>query len=221
MNSQLGNEKSLIFSYLALRKAVGFLGAALPFAVSLGALLIFRTGIQSSISSYYWTGMRDVLVGILWAIGFFLLSYRGYARADAIAGRLGCIFAVGISLFPTAPDGSPSSVARVVGTMHLIFAALFFFTLVYFSYFLFTKTDPTKPPTRRKLQRNVIYKACGIVMFVCILLIGVYHFLPPPAAALFKPYDPIFWLETIAIFAFGISWLTKGETILKDQAGEG
>ena len=28
---------------------------------------------------------------------------------------------------------------------------------------------------------------------------------------------PRFWLEAIAIVAFGVSWLTKGEAILKDQ----
>ena len=89
MKKTLKIDHSLVFSYLTLRKAIGFLGIALPFAVSLGALLLFRTGIQSSISSYYYTGTRDVLVGSLWAIGFFLLSYKGYERIDSIAGKLG------------------------------------------------------------------------------------------------------------------------------------
>jgi hypothetical protein len=30
-------------------------------------------------------------------------------------------------------------------------------------------------------------------------------------------FNPVFWLETIAILAFGVSWLTKGEAILKDD----
>ena len=29
--------------------------------------------------------------------------------------------------------------------------------------------------------------------------------------------DPVFWLESIALWAFGISWITKGELILKDD----
>ncbi len=32
----------------------------------------------------------------------------------------------------------------------------------------------------------------------------------------FESFNPIFWLEAIALWAFGISWLTKGETILID-----
>jgi len=33
-----------------------------------------------------------------------------------------------------------------------------------------------------------------------------------------KGLNPVFWLETITIEAFGISWLTKGQAILKDEA---
>lgn len=49
----MSNNSSLIFSYLALRKTIGILGIALPFVLFLGAYLIFQTGIQSSLSSYY------------------------------------------------------------------------------------------------------------------------------------------------------------------------
>jgi hypothetical protein len=217
-------ERSLIISYLTLRKAIGFLGVALPFVVSLGAFIFFRTGLQGSISSYYYTGMRNVFVGIFWAIGIFLISYRGYGLADAIAGILGCIFAVGITLFPTTPDYNPSVRDQMIGHFHLIFAALFFIVLIVFSMYLFTKTAEDKkkhPVTGRKRQRNLVYTVCGAVMAACMLLIGIYQFLPPSAALLFKAYDPIFWLETIAIISFGISWMIKGETLLKDKAERG
>ena len=220
MKVEFDPERPLIISYMTLRKAIGFLGVGLPFVVSLGALIIFHTGIQGSISSYYYTGMRDVFVGILWTIGFFLLAYKGYTITDTIAGILGSIFAVGVSLFPTAPDQNPTAGAVIIGHIHLVFAALFFLTLIFFSCFLFTKTstDPEHHPvTKRKRQRNVVYIVCSAVMAVSIVLIGIYHFLPDSTAALFKAYDPIFWLETIAIIAFGISWLIKGETLLKDE----
>jgi hypothetical protein len=31
---------------------------------------------------------------------------------------------------------------------------------------------------------------------------------------------PVFCFETTALIAFGIAWLTKGETFLKDEDGE-
>jgi hypothetical protein len=82
---------------------------------------------------------------------------------------------------------------------------------------LFTKTDPRKIPTRRKLQRNVVYRVCGSTMAACIVLMTIYTFLPREIAAHFKIYSPIYWLEALAIIAFGISWFTKGEAILKDE----
>jgi hypothetical protein len=205
-----GTEVPLVISYLTLRKAIGILGVALPFVVSLGALIIFRTGLQSSLSSYYYTGMRDVFVGILWAIGIFLFSYKGYTFIDEIATNLGSLFAVGISLFPTTPASNPPPGAQWIGSLHFAFAALFFLTLIYISLFLFTKTDPNKKPTRGKLRRNIVYRICGYAMAACILLIAIVHFLPADASSTLKDYAPVFWLETIAIVAFGISWLTKG-----------
>jgi len=217
MKTELEAQNALVISYLALRKAIGVLGIGLPLAVSLGALIVFQTGLQGSISDYYYTGTRDVLVGTLWAIGFFLLSYKGYGRADAIAGNWGCVFAVGITLFPTVPDINPSATAIWIGYLHVAFALLFFSTLIYFSLWLFTKTDPSKPPTKKKLQRNMVYRACGYTMALCILLIGAYYLLKNRGASALQAYHPVFWLEAIAIEAFGISWLTKGEAILKDR----
>ncbi len=218
MKERSKSENALVFSYLVLRKTIGLLGASFPFVLFFGAVIIFQTGIQSSISSYYYTGMGDVFVGTLCAIGFFLLSYKGYKTADDVAGTLGCLFAVGMALFPTAPDNSASSVAGFIGYIHFAFAALFFLTLIYFSLFLFTKTDPLLPPTRRKLQRNKIYRVCGYIMSLCMVIIVIYYLLPDEVVLPIEVYKPVFWLEAIAVVAFGISWLTKGETLLKDKA---
>jgi hypothetical protein len=217
MKPIVNNEQDLVFSYLTLRKAIGWLGISLPFTVSLGAFLFFQTKLQGSISGYYHTGTRDVFVGTLWAIGFFLLSYKGYEPIDNLVGNLACIFAVGITLFPTRPEINPAAGSKWISGLHFTFAALFFLTLIYFSLFLFTKTDPTKPPTERKLQRNKVYKTCGYVMAGCIALIAIYSFLPESITAPLKSVNLIFWLETIAVLAFGVSWLTKGEAILKDE----
>ena len=213
MNSRLENENALIFSYLELRKTIGFLGIALPIVLSLGAFLLFQTGIQRSISSYYHTDMRNVFVGTLCVIGFFLLSYKGYERSDDIAGDLGCLFAVGVALFPTTPDSASTTQTLWIGYAHNTFATLFFGTLIYFSLFLFTKTDPNKSPSRKKRQRNAVYRVCGYTMVICILLIAIFSFLPDTL----KVYKPVYWLESIAILAFGFSWLIKGEAILKDE----
>lgn len=208
MNSNKRNESSLVFSYLELRKAIGILGIALPFVLLLGALIIFQTGLQSSISSYYYTGMRDVLVGTLVAFGIFLYSYKGYS-GDAIYGKLACVFAIGVALFPCLPSGAVTKIARTISIFHLIFTIAFFLTLIYFSYFLFTKSDQKVLP-KKKQQRNIVYKTCGILMTICVLGIVISFFFSSAMAWL---GSPIFWFETGAILAFGVSWFTKGEAI--------
>lgn len=199
-----------VYSYWDHRTVVGILGVSLPFVLLLGGLIFGPHGLQDSLSSYYYTRMRDVFVGTLWAIGFFMLSYRGYARSDGIAGNLACLFAVLVSLFPTEPAPPVTTEALYIGYAHLVFAALFFLTLSYFCIFLFTKTDPAQPPTTGKLLRNRIYRACGYVMLFCILFMGVDAFFPGSGNTYFHP---LFWLETAAILAFGVAWFAKGRDI--------
>jgi hypothetical protein len=210
------HDHSLVFSYLAHRKTIGILGTVLPMVLFLGAVLLFGTGLQSSVSSYYHTSMGNVFVGFLFVIGFFLLSYYGYDQADRRAGNFGFLSAIGVALFPTTPAGPVSDAAQIIGYLHLAFAALFFATLIYFSLFLFTKTSPSRPPSARKLQRNRVYRWCGYIMIVCIAAIAVYSIVPDTATAGIARLQPVFWLEAIAVMAFGVSWLTKGEAILKD-----
>lgn len=216
MPKKADKDASLVFSYLTLRKAIGLLGMGLPFVLSLGGFAIFRQELQSSISYYYWTGMRDVLVGTLFAIGFFLLSYRGYERADNIAGNLACLFALGVALFPTGRSADPTGMAKTIAIVHFVCAAAFFGTLIYFCLALFTKTKSRGRPTSQKIIRNRIYRGCGYIMAACILGTFVFFVIPGVRAAA-EPYSPVYWLEAIAILAFGISWVVKGEAILKDK----
>ena len=215
MNSKPDPQSTLVLSYLELRTAVGIIGLALPFVLALGKLLLEGPGIQSSISAYYYTDLRNVFVGSLCAIGVFLLSTKGYDRRDTIAGYLACVFAVGVSLFPMAPEMGANSRQKFIGTLHWSLAALLFLTLAYFSLFLFTETGGN--PTPRKRQRNVVYRACGWTIFACIVLIFVVTH--ASLGNVVPSLEPVFWLESLAVLAFGVSWLTKGETILKDVEG--
>ena len=74
---------------------------------------------------------------------------------------------------------------------------------------MFTKSDQKEIP-KKKQQRNKVYKTCGILMTICVLGIVIAFFLPSAMAWL---GSPIFWFETGAIWAFGVSWFTKGEAI--------
>lgn len=205
-----GNKEYLnqTHSYMALRKAVGWIGILLPFALVLGTFLLFGSrSILRNISLYYHSGMRDVFVGALCAIALFLFFYKGYDRRDNIAGNLAGFFALGIAFFPTVLEGPYNWQAFV----HFACAGFFFLILALFSLFLFTRSEPH--PSKEKLRRNVIYITCGLIMVIA--LSGILLFM-----AFFAGRYPrsrfVFWAETVALVAFGISWLTKGGTLYPD-----
>lgn len=214
MNKQIVNPKTLVFYYLQLRKHIGLLGMSLPFVLSIGAWIFFRTEIQNSLSLYYHTSMKDIYVGTLCIIGFFLLSYEGYGPFDNLARYLGCFFAFGVAFIRTSPDPVNTD---IIGQVHDVLAILFFMTLTYFCLFLFTKTPPYKHPSPIKIYRNRIYQICGHIMIMCIFLILLHYFLPPAIKSSLEIYKPAFWLESATVLAFSISWLTKGEEMLKNE----
>ncbi len=195
-----------LVSYLTLRRVVGVLGVSMPIVLAVWGLVLPEPHrLLATISDYYGYRTRDVFVGVLFTIAWFLFTYRGYDRRDSIAGNLACVFALGVALFPDNGDG-------IDPTIHYLSAASLFLVLSYFSLALFTKTGGT--PTPRKLVRNRVYRSCGVVMLACIGLIGLYH-LAGRATAL-SQLNPVFWLETFALWAFGLSWFVKGETLWRD-----
>ncbi len=224
-------EDTHVISYLALRRSLGVLGIALPFILIIGNALIYLFApttehkaeiFKSSISHYYYTGTGSIFVGILFAYAMFLYSYKGYKeedgkRVDNVATNLAATFALGVALFPTGMCNCCGITA--VSGIHFASAALFLITLSYISFFLFTKTGPA-PMTLTKQQRNKVYRTCGIVMMLSLILLAIYMLIPDSCEKPIAKLNPVFWLETVALVAFGISWLTKGEYILKDKNGE-
>jgi drug/metabolite transporter (DMT)-like permease len=196
------------YSYLALRKAVGWIGILLPVVLMTGNIFLFGGEFSPpSISLYYHTPMRDVLVGGLCAVALFLFFYAGYNKWDNITGNLAGFFAIIVALFPASEPG----VGGVVNAIHFVAAALFFILLASFSLFLFTRGDEN--PTPRKLTRNFIYVVCGILMLICMLAMLIYFIINGSSGT----SSFVFWSETVALMAFGVSWLTKGGTLYPDK----
>ena len=217
LNATSNTQDSLVLSYLGLRKGIGIIGMALPFVLVIGKMILESPGILDSISAYYYSVMRNIFVGSLCAIAIFLISYR-YERLDDIAGDLAGASAIGVALFPTAPDVGATGQQMMIGWLHGLFAACFFLTLAFFALVLFRKTDPNKNPTRRKRQRNMVYLFCGIAIVVSLALIGLVVLVSLLSGnPWLQPLHPVFWLEALAIEAFGVAWFVKGETILKDE----
>jgi hypothetical protein len=69
--------------------------------------------------------------------------------------------------------------------------------------------------TPRKLLRNMVYSVCGWAILASIFLIILCKLLGLTYLA--GELGSMFCFETTALIAFGIAWLVKGETILRDE----
>jgi hypothetical protein len=204
----------LSVSYFTLRKWIGWLGILLPFVVVLGAFVFSGAAMKTSVSAYYHSCMRDFFVGLLAVVGLFLVTYRGHQGYDNVASTIAGVSALGVALFPNDPgDGSVTGKLGMFqllpapsDVIHTVCAAVMFVTLALISLFLFTKSD-------RKVVQNRVYRICGVVMLVALVGIAICAMaLDETQKEIFRP---TLFGEAVALLAFGISWLTKGEALWK------
>lgn len=224
-------DNDLVLSFLAVRRAIGAMGFFLPLALLTYGLLC-SGDILPSISAYYYSPMREVLVGSLCAQAVFLWSYEGYRPpvpeliTDKRVARIAALGALGVALCPTLPDTKTANgctqtckddpVTLIQGLLgetwanwlHIASAGLFFGALAVFCLVLFVKGTTE---TAEKRARQHIYRICGWII-VASLIVMAALFLTGLAGDL-KEWEPIFWLEVLASFAFATSWAVKGEAM--------
>jgi len=97
----------------------------------------------------------------------------------------------------------PSWWTAKTGLLHYVAAVVLFVSFILFAVWLFRKSDTPRrrdrPPDKRR--RDDICLACGLAMIACVVWAGVDSYVD----------RPIFVPESIAIVAFALSWLVKGE----------
>ncbi|TWU19116.1 hypothetical protein [Allorhodopirellula heiligendammensis] len=207
----------LVISYLTIRRAIGISGLALPVVLLVGGWI---TGIpiQDNMSSYYHTGMRDVFVGTLCAIGVFLFCYQGYGWAENWTANLGGVSALGIALCPLDFNSDPLLQKSVHGYLHTFSGGVFFSTLAFYSLYHFPRESRLEAEPHL-WERKWIYRTSGIVILVSLLTMGIYlFFLDDDWKQLLTSYHFLFWMEWIAVWSFAAAWLARGRAIIADIA---
>lgn len=210
---------ALVLSYLGIRRAVGVSGLLLPVVLGAGGLLI-GVPIQDNVSSYYHTPLRDIFVGTMFAIGVFLLCYRGHDWVENWTANIGCGAAFAVGLFPLDAGSDPLLQRSVVGYLHTLAGGVFFLTLAFYSLYHFPRSanrdDESEP---HPWERNAIYRTSGLVILFSMLLMAAYLLLLPSDWKTFADkWNFLFWMEGVALWSFAAAWLTKGRTIIADIA---
>jgi hypothetical protein len=242
----------LIVSYMLLRKVVGWIGSLLPIALIAGNAILGGPRPYSMSAYYYTPMRNIFVGALCALGVFLLAydGYDEVDRwVTNVAGF--CAIGVAFCptkppVCPAAVAGCPphsvrqvSAGQQIVGDVHLFFAFVTFVALGVMA-LRFAKSMPTpggqilaarvrhglglarpREETRsaRKKRRNVIYRVCGFAIFICVVLAVVSNLLPAPVKA---QLPLLFVFEALAVFAFGLSWFVKGQTLLpiiKDHPG--
>ena len=157
--------------------------------------------------------MREVFVGALCAIAVFLITYKVAERTlDNTLSWLAGISVLAVALFPTTTsrDVDPTPLQErwgesVVGGIHYAAAAIFIGSLGVISFFFGVREGarPARPGRRSPtFWRNFHWLCAGAIAFAIVGIVVSELVGWPPKALLLG--------ETLAVLAFGASWLMKG-----------
>jgi hypothetical protein len=208
-------------SYFVMRALIGLIGVGLPVLLLVGDWLFLQgtPRARGSLSAYYYSGMHDAFVGILFATAIFLVTYKVVERRlDNALSILAGIAVMGVALFPTGRprgEGSLTPLQQSLGEstvaiVHFTCAGVFIVLLAIISYCF--GVDEGGRTQRRGHGRTMLpptfwrrfHKLSALVIVLSVVFMAVTKW-----RGWFDDYSLLVG-ESVAVLAFGVSWLMKG-----------
>ena len=194
-----------IRSYVFMRKVVGWLALVLPPLIVFGEPVFFddRPFPLGSLSAYYYSGFRELFVGLLWAIGVFLILYKWSegTRESWVSSAAGFAVIV-VAIFPTGKPGAKVATTPLqdllgeewVERIHFGAAGVFIFLLSRISRYW----------VRHRPERKRLHRLCEAVILASLAL-AIF------TGGFDRPDYGILVAEFAAVWAFATSWLATVE----------
>lgn len=203
-------------AFFRLRIAFGLLGVLLPLLLA-AAGLIADGRVQPTISDFFHTTQRDLLVGGLVAIGTFLAVHRGIKRyrgrwisPDLIAIVAG-LAAIGVAFFPNESDTVTTFTQHALGldvspAFHYLSAVLLYLMMSFTCFFVYAPDAGERWEKRFYLVSGAIIWCTGWgVMILSNIKNGGDGWL----AQFIQNNNIVYWDESLGVWAFSISWILK------------
>lgn len=207
-----------VLTYFNVRQSLGVIAAVFPLLLLTGGL-VTEGQVLPSISDYYFSAMRDFVVGALVAIGIFLLAYKGEKHVhrdwlDTLTGFGAGAASIGLALFPNQPHARGIETFfhaimddRISVGLHFLSSFVFLTALTLYCLRVFCRG--AQPRQRR------IFVICGWALLTVGVTATFASFVRAfdwfGASFAVEDLNLIFWLETTGIWAFCIAWLVKGQ----------
>jgi hypothetical protein len=204
------------------RRVLGFLCAFLaPLSLIFGFFGASTNypGWYLSISDTYYANDKMIMIGLLCATSIFFFTYKGYDWRDRVMSIFQAIGALGVVAFPcksayVATTGIFNLKPSLSEIFHVTSATILFVAFAVNILWLFTKTGEN--PTKEKIKRNRIYKICGWIILITIL-VQIIEIVSGLVVKVFIPKGIPYVLinEFIMLMAFAFAWFVKGELFNK------
>ena len=136
-----------------------------------------------------------------------MFTYKGYDLGDKTLTTISAVSALLIVACPTSAIpadnlGLFALPTKISSAIHNVSAAVLFISFALMILTQFTKGNQEK--------KNVIYRICGWIMIVVMLLVVVNRFLPLPSYM-------IMVYEFILLEAFAVAWIIKSGVTSKES----
>ena len=221
-------------TYFWLRVGMAVLALVFPPLLWIAGHYI-HTPLQNSMSAYYHSELRDVFVGILFAIGFFLFLYKGFSKGEDWTLNIAGALAIGIAVFPMDPDAifnckplcdedcmrhtqalDRTSQIVIDSGLHGWSASLFFVAIFFVCAVFSRETLKTMEDRQRKIFWSIYFSLGAAMVVLPALLVAMRRF---GAFGQDVCKDPtIFYVEWAAVWSFGIFWIVKSLEMWQSRA---
>jgi hypothetical protein len=202
-------DRSIKGSYFSLRITLTILGFLIPVTLVSSGVMV-GCDIQTSLSAYFHTPVRDLFVGLIFMLAAPLYLYKGFSERENNALNIAALGAVLVALFPTDFPGTAPCLIEAeraaVPTLHAIGAFALFLGAAFVAIFCAPETLHLLPPAKAARYRAA-YRTLGAIMVLT----------PVTALAItmFAAVQPYFVLvvEILGMVTLASFWLIKTQEI--------
>ena len=190
----------VVETYFVLRMVIAGGAIALPVALLVWVAVDPDLAMRDSISAFYYTPARGLVVGTLVAIGVALVAYRGYTRGENRLLNAAGTLAIVVALFPTVDPALPG--LSPVSVIHAVAAVAFFVLAALSIVFYGSETISSLPDPGVQQRYRVTYRTLVVLLVLLPAVALLMAWLWESTAALFV-------VESATLFAFATFWLGK------------
>lgn len=214
-------QEHIAATYITLRYGMAGLAIALPPLLWMVGHIFADVPLQESMSAYYHAGgtVRDVFVGILFAIGVFLMLYKGFTIFENWALNLAGFFLLIVAVIPMAwgcGDACPQF------SWHGAAAIFFFLSIAYVCIFRAKDTLKLINDSVKAKFYEYVYKILGGLMIASPAIAFILKWILQPEQG---KGSIVFFFEAAGVIIFGVYWIVKSceikETNAEGEAAEG